>query len=331
VSSRREVITLLGGAAAWPIARPNDARGQQATKFPTIGFIGSATASTQGQEVAHFAQRLRELGWIGGRSLAIEYRWAEGHKERALEVAAKFVRLKVDVIVTVGTPTTAAAKQATSVIPIVFIMASDPVGSGFVASLPRPGGNVTGLSNQATDTATKRLELLRDLVPNLRRIAIMGNPGNPANLQEIGEVHTAAGKLDLADATFEIRRPQDISPAFEALKRGGAEALYVAADGLAISNRVRINTFALVAKLPTMHGNREMLEGGSLISYGANAPYLFGRAGDLVDKVLRGRKPADIPVEQPTKFDLIVNLVTAEALAVDVPSTLLARANEVIE
>jgi putative ABC transport system substrate-binding protein len=328
---RREFITLLGGAATSPILHPHIARAQQAGKLPTIGFVGSATASTQGQAVARFTQRLRELGWIVGRTVAIEYRWAEGRNERAVEVAAEFVRLNVEVIVTVGSPTTAAAKQATSVIPIVFVVVADPVGSGFVASLSRPGGNLTGLSNQATDTATKRLELLRDLVPNLRRVAIMANAGNRVVLQEVGEVQATAGRLGLAPAIFEIRRPEDISPAFQALKRGGAEALYVAADGLTIANRVRINTFALVAKVPTMLGNRELLEGGGLISYGANLPDLFGHAGDLVDKVLRGRKPAELPVEQPTKFDLVVNLITAEALGLNIPDKLLALADEVID
>ena len=324
---RRQFISALGGTVfAWPLA----ARAQQPVKLPTIGFIGSATNSTQGQAVARFAQRLRELGWIEGRTVAIEYRWAEGRNERAAQAAAEFVRLKVDVIVPVGTPTTAAAKQATSVIPIVFIAAGDPVGSGFVASLARPGGNVTGLSNQAADTATKRLELLREIIPNLRRLAIMANIGNPITLQEMREVQAAAAKLGLAATTFEIRRTDDIAPAFE-VHKGSVEALYVSADGLTISNRVRINTFALVARLPTMHGNQELLEGGGLISYGANILDLFGHAGDFVDKVLRGTKPADIPVEQPTKFDLVVNLITAKALGLDVPPSVLARADEVIE
>jgi putative ABC transport system substrate-binding protein len=273
---------------------------------------------------------LRELGWIERRTVAIEYRWAEGRNERAVEFAAEFVRLKVDVIVPVGSPETAAAKQATSVIPIVFVLVGDPVASGFVASLPRPGGNITGLSNQATDTAAKRLELLRDTIPNLRRLAIMANAGNPIPLQEMGEVQAAAAAFGLAAATVEIRRTEDIAPAFEALK-GRVEALYVCADGLTLSNRVHINTFALVARLPTMHGNRGLLEGGGLMSYGASQSELFRHAGDLVDKVLRGTKPADIPVEQPTKFDLVVNLITAKALGLDVPATLLARTNEVIE
>jgi putative ABC transport system substrate-binding protein len=324
---RRDFIKAIGGSAAvWPLG----ARAQQQRKLPTIGLVGSGTPSTQGQAAAGLAQRLRELGWIEGRTVAIEYRWAEGRNERAAEFVAEFVRLKVDVIVPVGSPETAAAKQATSLIPIVFVLVGDPVGSGFVASLPRPGGNITGLSNQATDISGKRLELLRDMIPNLRRLAIMANAGNRIPLQEMSEVQTVAAAFDVATTTVEIRQTEDVAPAFEALK-GRAEALYVCADGLTLSSRVHINTFALVARLPTMHGNRGLLEGGGLMSYGASQSDLFRRAGDLVDKVLRGTKPADIPVEQPTKFDLVVNLITAKAFGLDVPAALLARADEVIE
>ena len=251
-------------------------------------------------------QRLRELGWIEGRTVAIEYRWAEGRSERFAEIAAEFVRLKVDVIVTSGTAVLA-AKQATSVIPIVFAVAGDPVGTGLVASLARPGGNVTGLSIQATDLAGKRLELLREVVPGLRRLAIMANVGNPAAVLEMGEVQATARTLGLEVATFEIRRAEDIAPAFEALK-GRADALYVCADPLVNTNRIRINTLALGARLPTMYGFREYVEAGGLMSYGPNFPDLFRRAADFVDKILRGAKPADIPVEQPTKFDLVINL-----------------------
>ena len=245
---RREFITLLGGAAAaWPLA----ARAQQAGKLPTIGFLGASTPSAESQWVAAFVQRLRELGWIEGRTVAIEYRWAEGRSERFAEIAAEFVRLKVDVIVTIGTAAVVAAKQATSVIPIVFAAAGDPVGTGLVASLARPGGNVTGLSIQTTDLAGKRLELLREVVPGLRRLAIMANVGNPAAVLEMGEVQAAARTLGLEVVTFEIRRAEDIAPAFEALK-GRADALYVCADPLVITNRIRINTLALGARLPTM-------------------------------------------------------------------------------
>jgi len=320
---RRGVITLLGGAVAtWPIA----ARAQQPAKLPIIGFLGAATASARSQWVAAFVQRLHELGWIQGRTVAIEYRWAEGRSERFAEIAAEFVRLKVDVIITYATPPAIAAKEATAVIPIVCAVMGDPVGAGLVASLPRPGGNVTGLSNQSADLAGKRVEHLREVVPGLRRLAVVANVSNPVSGVEMGEVQA----LGLDVVTLEIRRGEDIAPAFETLK-GRAQALYVAGDPLMITNRVRINTLALGARLPTTYNQREFVEAGGLMSYGPNFPDLFRRAGDYVDKILRGTKPADIPVEQPTKFDLVINLTTAKALGLEVLPTLLARADEVIE
>jgi len=324
---RREFITLLGGAAAtWPLA----ARAQHSAKPPTIGFLGAGTASAMSQWTAAFVQRLRELGWVEDRTIAIHYRWAEGRTERLAEIAAEFVRLKVDVIVTNSAAPVVAAKQATSVIPIVIASAADPVGTGLVASLARPGGNVTGLSVQMTDLAGKRLELLREVVPGLRRLAIMVNPGASAAILEINEAQAAAKMLGLDIAAFEIRRAEDIVPAFEALK-GRAEALYVVADPLITSNRLRINILALGARLPTMHSFREHVEAGGLMSYGPNFPDLFRRAVDFVHKILHGAKPGDIPVEQPTKFDFIINLTTAKALGIDLPPALLARADEVIE
>jgi putative ABC transport system substrate-binding protein len=324
---RRDFITLVGGAAAaWPLA----ARAQQPGKLRTIGFLGQSTRSAASEWVAALVQRLHELGWNEGRTVAIEYRWAEGREERFAEIAAEFVRLKVDIIVTSGTPQVLAAKHATSVIPIVFAAAGDPVASGLVASLARPGGNATGLSSLVADLAGKRLELLREVVPALRRLAIMGNVGNPLTVLELGEVQAAAGTLGLEVHTLEIRQAQDITPAFEALK-GRADALYVCIDALVNANRIRINTSALGARLPTMHGSRDYVEAGGLMSYGPNYPDLFRRSADYVDKILHGTKPGDIPVEQPTKFDLVVNLTTARALSLDLPPTLLARADEVIE
>jgi len=324
---RRYFITLLGGAAAaWPLA----ARGQQAGKLPTIGYLGGATPAADSQRVAAFVQRLRELGWIEGRTVAIQLRWAEGRSEQLAEIAAEFVRLKVEVIVTTGTPPALAAKQATSVIPIVFAAAGDPLGVNLVASLARPAGNVTGLSMQQADSASKRLELLREIVRGLGRVAIMGNVGNPFWVLELSEVQAAARTLGLEVVTLEIRRAQDIAPALQALK-GGAEALYLAGDTLINANRVRINILAAGARLPTIYAQRENVEAGGLISYGPNFPDLYRRAADYVDKILRGAKPADLPVEQPTKFELVINLITAKALGLDVPPTLLARADEVIE
>ena len=321
---RREFIGLVGaGVAAWPLA----ARAQR--KLPTIGYLGAASSSIQSRWTTALLQRLRELGWIEGRTVAIEVRWADGRSDRYAEIAAEFVRLKVDVIVTSG-GSLVAAKQATSAIPIVFALASDPIGDGLVASLARPGGNVTGLSVQAPDLAGKRLELLREVVPGLRRLAILANAGYPAAVVEMDEAQTTARRLGLEVATHAIRRAEDIAPAFEALK-GHADALYVCTDPLVGTNRIRINTLALGARLPTIHNFRDAVEAGGLMSYGPNIPDLFRRAGDFVDKILRGTKPADIPVEQPTKFDLVVNLITAKALGLTIPETFLVRADEVIE
>jgi putative ABC transport system substrate-binding protein len=323
---RRKFLATLGGAAAtWPLA----ARAQQAGPQPTIGFLVAGTPTSHGQWVAAFVQRLRELGWIEGRTITIEYRWAEGRSERFAEIAAKFVQRKVDVIVTSSTVGVVAAKQATSVIPIVFV-AGDPVGTGLVASLARPGGNATGLSVQQTDVAAKRVELLREIVPGLRRLAILGNVSGPAVVLDMREVQAAARTLGLEVITSEIRRGEDIAPAFAALK-GHADALYVAIDPLVGTHRFRINTLALAARLPTMHGSGEYVEVGGLMSYGPNFPDLFRRAADFVDKILRGAKPADIPVEQPRKFDLIINLTTAKALGLTIPDKLVALADEVIE
>jgi putative ABC transport system substrate-binding protein len=321
---RREFITLLGGSAAWPLA----AGAQQ--KLPTIGFLGANSPAVQRQWTTAFVQRLHELGWTEGHNLAIEYRWAEGRFDRSPPIIAEFVRLKVDVIVTHATANVVAAKQATSAIPIIFTSVADPVGNNLVASLARPEGNVTGLSAQIADVAGKRLELLREIIPGLRRLALMANVGVANAILEMGEVQAAARTIGLDVATFEIRQTGDIEPVIEAVKNR-AEALYVQGDPLFTSNRLRINTLALGARLPTMHVTREQVDAGGLISYGTNLTDLFRRAGDYVDKILRGAKPADLPVEQPTKFDLVINLITAKALGLEIPPTLLARADEVIE
>jgi putative tryptophan/tyrosine transport system substrate-binding protein len=324
---RREFIALLGGsAAAWPLAT----RAQQAGKLPVIGFLGPATAATQSQWAVPMVRRLRELNWIEGRNIVIEYRWAEGRAERAAEIASEFVRSRVDVIVTIGTPTTTAAKAATSLIPIVFCSVSGPVETGLVASLARPGGNITGLSNQMADTGGKRLEILRELIPHLRRLATIGNATNPAATVEMAQIRAQAQGLGLSVISPEVRQAEDFATAFESFK-GQVDALYVQTDLLTISNRIRINTLALEARLPTMHGIRDFVELGGLVSYGHNIADLLRRAGDYVDKILRGAKPSDLPVEQPTKFDLVLNLTTARALGLTVPPSLLARADEVIE
>jgi ABC-type uncharacterized transport system substrate-binding protein len=326
-ANRRSFITLLGGAAAaWPLA----AHAQQPPKLPTIGLLGAATPATQGQWVTAFVQRLREFAWLEGQSITIEVRWAGGRDERYAEIAAEFVRLKVDVIVTAGTTPVLAAKNATSVIPIVFAAAGDPVDTGLVASLARPTGNVTGLSLQQTDVAGKRLEFLLEVIPGLRRLAVIAHIGTPVAVLEMREVQQRAETLGLEVAAFEIRRGEDIAPVLTALE-GHTDALYVCNDPLLFTNRTRLSTLALSARLPTIHLLREFVEAGGLMSYGPNFPELFRRAAELVDKILRGAKPADIPVEQPTRFDLVINLKTAKALGLNFPPTVLAFAHEVIE
>jgi putative ABC transport system substrate-binding protein len=321
---RRDFISLLGAASAWPLA----ARAQQAGTLRTIGVLGT-NALVWSRWTAAFVERLRELGWIEGRTIAIEYRWDEGRIERDAEIAAEFVRLKVDVIVTNGSAV-AIVKQATAVIPIVFAMSNDPVGSGLVASLARPGGNVTGLSTQATDIASKRVELLREVVPRLRGLAIMANVGYPDAVLEMGEVQAAARTLGLEVSPIELRRANDIAPAFEALKPS-VNALYVVSDALVGANRTSIITLALDARLPTIFNDGSFVQGGGLMSYGPNFPNLFRRDAELADKILRGTKPGDIPIEQPTKFELAINLKTAKALGLTIPESFLLRADAVIE
>jgi len=324
--TRREFIAFVGGtAAAWPLP----ARAQQANKLPIIGILGASSPSGWSRWLDTFQRRLRELGWIEGRTMAVEYRWAEGRSERYAEIAAEFVRLKVDVIVTVG-GAVLAVKRATSTIPIVFAIAVDPLGSGLVASLTQPGANVTGLSVQSTDVVGKRLDILRELLPRLHRMAVMGNVSYAGATLEMREVEAAARTLGLDPLTLEIKRPEDIAPAFDALK-DGTDALYVCPDPLTNANHLRINTLALGARLPTMHPNRDLLEGGGLLSYGPDYADMWRRAADLVDKILRGTKPGDIPVEQPTKFEFVINLTTAKALGLTIPASYLSLADELIE
>ena len=319
---RREFITLLGGAAAWTFT----ARAEQ-PKLPTIGFLGTGTSVSWLNWKAAFIQRLHELGWVEDRTVAIVYRWAEGRDERYTEITTEFVQLKVDVIVTSGAGV-AAAKGVTSTVPIIFAVAPNPL--AFVESLARPGGNVTGLSSQQPDLVGKRLELLREIAPGLRRLAVMANAGYSSAVLELGEVQKVAGDLGLEVVALKFRRAAEIVPVFDGLK-DRADALYVCTDLIVVAERVRISTLAQFIRLPTVHSAREHVEAGSLMSYGVNIPDLFRRAADYVDKVLRGAKPADLPVEQPTKFDLVFNLATAKALGLAIPPPLLARADEVIE
>ena len=324
---RREFIAVLGaGAVAWPLSAGAQ---QQAGKLPIIGLLAPGTTFSHGLWFSAFAQRIRKLGWIEGQTVNMEYRWAEARPERYAEFAAEFVRMPVDVVFTT-VPAVPALKQATSVIPIVFALGSDPVGGGLVTSLSHPGGHVTGLSAEATDLTSKRVGILRELLPQLSLLALLGNVDNPQIVLEMHQVKGAAQKLGIEVATLEVHRAEDIAPALESLK-GRAQALYVCIEPLTNVDRVSINSMALDSRLPTMHDLRDSVEAGGLMSYGPNFPDQFRRAADVVDKILRGTKAGDIPVEQADKFEFVVNLKTAKALALTIPESFLSRADEVIE
>lgn len=323
---RREFITLLSGTAAmWPWA----ALAQQAGKLPTIGFLGASSQSGWSSWSSAFVTRLRELGWIEGRTVAIEYRWAEGRTDRFAEFAAEFVRLKVDVIVTAASAGYV-AKQVTSTIPIVLAVATDPVGDGLVTSLARPGGNVTGMSLQQNDIAGKRLGLLREILPSLKRVAILADATFPADVLEMDQVESMAHSFGIEITRLALRGADDIAPAIEALK-GSADALYVCADSLTTTNQLLIVNSVQAARLPTIFGARESVAVGGLMSYGPSFSDLFRKAAEYVDKILRGAKASDLPIEQPTKFELVINLKTAKALGLTIPPGMLVSADEVIE
>jgi putative ABC transport system substrate-binding protein len=322
---RRQFIRgLCSGVAAWPLA----AYAQQGPETRRIGILG-ADAMVWKPWLAAFVPRLRELGWIVGENITIEYRWAEGRSRRVSEIAAEFLRQDVDVIVTYGSAVTI-LKQATTTIPIVFAVAFDPVRDGLVQSLDHPGGNVTGVSIQQLDLVGKRLELLRAAIPQLHRLAILADAGYAEPMLEADRVKSTAQALGLEAARLGIWQPQDIAPAVEAL-RNKADALYVVSDALIAANRARIIGLALSEHLPTIFSYDDYVEAGGLMSYGPNYADLFRRAADMVDKILHETKPGDIPVEQPAKFDFAINVKTAAALGVTMPPTLLATADEVIK
>jgi putative ABC transport system substrate-binding protein len=322
---RRKFITLLGSAAVvWPLG----ARAQPAAKRPVIGFLGADEAGFSPWTAA-FVKRMQELGWIEGQTISIQYRWSGGRAERYAQIAAEFVALKVDVIVTVGSAVPI-VRQATTTIPIVFAVGIDPVGSGLVASLAKPGGNVTGLSLQANELAGKRLELVREILPALRRLAIMFNADNTQPVLEMGETQAEARRLGFEVAPLAVRNADDIAATFRDLK-SRADAIYVAVDQLMVANRTRILASALEERLPTIFSTRDFVRAGALVSYGPNYSDLFRHSADYVDKILRGARPGDMPVEQPTKFELVINLTTAKALGLTIPGSLLLRADEVFE
>ena len=320
---------FIGGVAGVALTLPFAAAAQISGKRPTIGFLCPATLSGARQRLAPCIERLGELGWVEGGTVNLMYR-AEERTEHLAAAASELARLNPDVIATWGTATAVAAKHATATIPIVFTVVGDPVGSGLVASLARPGGNVTGLSSQHDDAAGKRLELLREVVPRLRRLALMVNAGNSGGMLETAAVERIAKSLGIEIATLEIRGPEEIAPAIQSV-RGRADALYVVADALFNSERALISRMVLDERLPTMSGFPEIVADGGLMAYAPDFNDLFRRAGDYIDRILRGTKPADLPVEQPTKFELLINARNAAALGLNLPPTLLARADEVIE
>jgi putative ABC transport system substrate-binding protein len=323
---RREFITVIGGVA---IAGTTAARAQQPAKSPVVGFLAAGTQASHGEWVVGFAKRLSELGWTDGHNVTIEYRWAAGENQQMVEFAAEFVQRKVDVIVTSANGVRV-ARQATSHIPIVFAAFSDPIAAGLVESLAWPGGNVTGLTVAPSDLASKRISLLREIVPNLRRLAAIADVAASSFSQEIEGIRTTASALNIDAKILELRTADDIAPALAKLK-GNTDALYVLSEPLVNTNRARIIETAMAEKIPTIFGFREFVEAGGLMSYGPNFSDLFRRAADFTDKILRGAKPADLPVQQPVRFDLIFNMKTAKAIELSVPESFLVRADEVIE
>jgi putative ABC transport system substrate-binding protein len=307
------------------------AHAQPANKVPRIGVLHPGTPASAPQSVEAFRQGLREHGYEEGKNIVVERRYTESRLERVAEVAAEFVRLKVDVIVTSLDVATAAVKQQTQTIPIVMAISIDPVATGFVSSLARPGGNVTGLSTMSPELAAKRLELLREAVPGLSRVAIMWNTNVPGNLLEYKEAGDAARSMRLQLQSVEVSSVDDFERAFSALKTGGAEALIVAGSGLTSTNAGQIANLAMKHRLPSMVSSRDRVDAGGLIAYGPNLAELWRRAATYVDKILKGAKPGDLPIEQPTKFELIINLKTAKALGLTIPPSLLRRADEVIQ
>ncbi len=309
---------------------PLAAEAQPADKIPRIGFLGSKVAVPQNH--AAFLQGLRDLGYVEGRNVVIEYRDTEGQYDRFPALAADLVARKVDVIMVTNTPGALAAKNATETIPIVMISVGDPVGQGFIASLARPGGNVTGLSfSVGPEIFGKQLELLKETVPKIHRVAIVSNPGNPSHSLAIRELNVAARSLGVQLQLLEARGPNEFDSAFAAMAKERVGALLVLTDGMFYLHRTRLADLAARSRLPAAHGTREMVEAGGLMSYGPSLRDLFRRAATYVDKILKGAKPADLPVEQPTKFEFIINLKTAKALGLTIPPSVLGRADEVIQ
>ena len=320
------IVTLVLGILLAPLS----SEAQQAKKVPRIGFLGGASPAALSARTEAFRQGLRELGYVEGKNIVIEYRYAEGKLDRLSELAAELVRLKVDVIVTAGPTATRPAKEATGTIPIVMAYDADPVGSGFVSSLARPGGNVTGLSTVRVELSGKRLELLKEAIPKLSRVAVFWNPTTPGSAEGLKEIEVAAQSLGLKLQPLEVRSPNDFDGAFQAATRGRAGALMILGDPITFIHRRRIVDLAAKSRLPTIGGQIEFAEAGSLMFYGPNDADMYRRAATYVGKILKGAKPADLPVEQPIKFELVINLKTAKQIGVTIPPNVLARADRVI-
>jgi putative tryptophan/tyrosine transport system substrate-binding protein len=324
---RRAFITLLGGAVAWPLA----ARAQQLANLRAMGYL-TPSSSEEAQLFARvFFDALSELGWNEGQNIVVARRYGDDRPERLQQVAAELVHLNVEIIVATGTLAPVTAKQATSTIPIVMTAAGDPLGSGLVASLARPGGNVTGMSLMVPDIGGKRLGLLKELLPRLSRAAVLWNAANPYPAIVFKEIQMTGPKLGVEVQSLEVRGPDDFDGAFDIVRKERPDALITIEDPLTVSYRDRIAQFTAANKFSSLHGLREFVTAGGLMSYGANIAASYQRAAGYVDKILRGAKPADLPVQQPTKFELVINLTTAKTLGLTVPDKLLALADEVIE
>jgi putative ABC transport system substrate-binding protein len=328
MTSRRDVITLLGGAAAaWPLA----ARAQQSAKVPRIGFLGNSTATLEANLLGPFREGLRELGYQEGRNLAIEFRWADGTYERFPALIAELIALNVDLIVTAGTPASLAVKKATTSTPLVMVAVGDPVATGLVATLARPGGNITGLTSISSEMEGKRLELLKEAVPSISHVAVLWNAISPIQIIDERETQAAAQTLGVKVLSLGVRSTEEIEDAFAAIIRERPGGLLVLADRLFLHNRARIMSFAAQNRLPGVYAYREFVEAGGLMAYGPSYADMHRRAAWYVDRILKGTKPADLPVQAPAKFELVVNLRAAKALGVSLPPQLLGRADEVIE
>jgi putative ABC transport system substrate-binding protein len=322
---------FLGMLASGLLAAPLAVGAQPVGKVHRIGFIGNSTAALESNLVAPWREGFRELGYVEGRDLVIEYRWAEGDYSRLPALVAELIALKVDVLVTAGTPAALAVKRATKTIPLVMVAVGDPVGTGLVASLARPGGNLTGLVSIAPDLEGKRLELLREVVPKLSHVSVLTNPANPFHALSEKQVRAAAGVLHMKVQFVNVRAEAELDHAFEALTKDRPGGLIMLADRVFLHNRVRIADFATRNRIPGVYAYTELVDAGGLMSFGPSYPGMHKRAAYFVDKILKGAKPADLPMEQPAKFELVINLKTAKAFGLTIPKSLLLRADQVIE